>query len=339
MERTTSVLRKAYIPEVVSDVYPDEAPLVDIRIKERHRKKRRGEAKRLTSLVNTIARHSPFGRAVLEDAAKDGYTLLFENQKDSCGFCDKEAKVIALNPALSDELLTATLAHESRHAQQFSRGAEDNFGLFNLQGELMYTRAMEADAETAAAATCHEIRVNSGNGGPWKEFAEDSVKIAQGFIVNAPTPDAPVSDKMLQGAFNGWYQDIPMMTAYEECYIVDTMEYAMRDSAGKMPPYNKKITSGKIVNLFCSDADGKCYWAENTAVLNDKDKLSIAPETYHTAKKFFSVREMRTGEKKDPSLERLKVRFDMSNLGKKVSEKAYSIKFNPRIMANMKRSR
>lgn len=340
MERTSSVLKKAYGPKNTSVNYPNEAPLIDIQIQGRKGKRRYNDEKRLTSFINTIARHSPFGRAVLEDAAKDGYTLIFENQKDSCGFCDKESRIIALNPALSDELLTATLAHESRHAQQFARGAEDAFGVFNLRSELMYTRAMEADAETAAAATCHEIRINSGNAGSWKEFSEDSVEIAADFVRAAPSADSPVTDKMLQGAFNGWYRDIPMMTAYEDGYVVDTMKFAMRNTKDEMPPYDKTAESGEIVNMFCSNAAGKCYWAENPDVLNDKDKLSIDPATYHAAKLFFKVREMKTGVKPDPTLETLKVRFDLENSDQqlKQSAQAFSIKgpkLNPRVITNL----
>lgn len=344
MERTSSVLKKAYGPKNTSVDYPNEAPLVDIQIQGRKGKRRYNDEKRLTSFINTIARHSPFGRAVLEDAAKDGYTLIFENQKGSCGFCDKESRIIALNPALSDELLTATLAHESRHAQQFARGAEDAFGVFNLRSELMYTRAMEADAETAAAAICHEIRINSGNAGPWKEFSEDSVEIAADFVRAAPSADSPVTDKMLQGAFNGWYRDIPMMTAYEDGYIVDTMKFAMRNTKDEMPPYNKTAESGEIVDMFCSNAAGKCYWAETPDVLNDKDKLSIDPATYHAAKLFFKVREMKTGVKPDPTLETLKVRFDLENPDQqlKQSAQAFSIKgpkLNPRVITNLAHTR
>lgn len=344
MKRTSSVLKKAYGPKNTSVSYPNETPLVDIRIQGRRGKKRNNDEKRLISFINTIARHSPFGRAVLEDAAKDGYTLVFENQKDACGFCDKESKIIALNPVLSDELLTATLAHESRHAQQFARGAEDAFGVFNLRSELMYTRAMEADAETAAAATCHEIRINSGNAGPWKEFSEDSVEIAADFVRAASSADSPVTDKMLQGAFNGWYRDISMMTAYEDGYIVDTMKFAMRNTKDEMPPYDKTVESGEIVNMFCSNAAGKCYWAENPDVLNDKDKLSIDPATYHAATMFFKVREMKTGIKPDPSLETLKVRFELEKPDKQFkSAQAFSIKgpklINPQVITNLMRSR
>ena len=305
-----------------------ETPDIDIAIKGRRGKKGASDEKRLISFVNTIARNSPFGRAVLEDAAKDGYTLIMENQEDSCGFCDKGSKIIALNPQLSDSLLVATLAHESRHAQQFSRGAEDRFGVFNVKSEIMYTRAMEADAETAAAATCHEIRVNSGNAGPWNDFSADSVIIAAGFMAAAPSKDAPINDKMLQGAFNGWYKDVPMMEAYEEGYIVDVMREAAKGPKEAMPAYDQKANSEEIVNLFCSNAEGKCYWADKPQVLEERDKLSIAAGTYNSAKMFFNVRKMKTGKEPDSSLEEMKVRFDFfEEYGKaRETQSSYSIK-------------
>lgn len=307
--------------------YPDEAPEIDIRIKGRKGKNRDVDEKRLTHFVNTIARNSPFGRAVLEDAAKDGYTLVMENQSDSCGFCDKSGRVIALNPVLSDSLLIATLAHEGRHAQQFSRGAEDEFGVFTLKGEVMYARAMEADAETAAAATCHEIRLNSGNNGPWKAFSEDSVEIANAFMNVAPSREAPINDNMLQGAFNGWYKDISMMEAYEEGYIVDVMQNAMRGRKEMMPKYDREVKSEDVVNLFCLNAKGECYWANNPQILNERDKLSISADTYNVAKTFFEVREMRTGKKPDPSLEEMNVRFDIFQKKKEAENvQAFSIK-------------
>lgn len=326
MERPLSVKKKYHANNVTPD-YPKEAPLVDIEVKGRKGQRKESDEYRLISLINAIARSSAFGRAVLEDAAKDGYTVVMENQRGSCGFCDEQQKVIALNPVLSDDLLVATLAHEARHAQQFSRGAESAFGVFNLKSELMYTRAMEADAETAAAATCHEIRVNTGNEGPWKAFSEDSVEIAAGFMRAAPTQDAALNDKMLQEAFNGWYQDIAMMTSYEESYIVDTMKYGIKRQT-RMPAYDKSVESKEIVSLFCSNAEGKCYWENNKDVLNDKEKLSIDPMTYNMAKMFFKVREMRSGQKPDPTLETLPVRFDVNDEGKssKKEQRAFSIR-------------
>ena len=274
--------------------YPDEKPLVDIQIVGRPGKKcGPADVKRLTHLVNTIAENSPFGRAVLEDAAKAGYTLTMEKQKDTCGFCEAGSAMIVLNPSMDDGLLVATLAHESRHAQQFIRGATAEYG------------ALEADAETAAAATCHEIRVNSGNAAPWNSFAEDSVDIAEGFMNAAPDPESPVTDKMLQGAFEGWYKDVDMMEAYE-ADITDVMQEMMEDE--DFAPYDEKLKSSDVVNLFCHNAAGKCYWADRPDVLENADKLSIAPETRDVAEEYFAKREKLTGEKPDPSLNTLKVR-------------------------------
>lgn len=286
----------------------DEKPLVDIAVCGRDNRFKKGDERRLVKFINTIAENSPFGRAVLEDAAKGGYTLIMENQKGTCGYCDKETRILSLNPRLTDELLIATLAHEGRHAQQFVNGGDDRFGVFNLKSELMYQRAMEADAESAAAATCHEIKINSGNAGPWNDFADDSVEIAQAFAKAARKPDAKVSDKMLQAAFNAWYTDIDMVEGYEEGYITDVMNEAMRGPKNRMPRYSKQANSADTVRLFCRNADGKCYWADNPDVLENEDKLSICAKTYKVAKKFFAVREMKTGRVPDPTLETLKVR-------------------------------
>lgn len=286
----------------------DEKPLVDIAVRGRDNRFKKSDEKRLVKFVNAIARHSPFGRAVLEDAAKGGYTLIMESQKGTCGYCDKESKILSLNPRLTDELLVATLAHEGRHAQQFVNGGDDRFGVFNLKSELMYQRAMEADAEAAAAATCHEIKVNSGNAGPWNDFADDSVEIAAAFRKAARKPDAKVSDKMLQAAFNAWYTDIDMVEGYEEGYVTDVMKDAMVGPKNRMPRYSKQANSADTVQMFCRNAEGKCYWADNLNVLENEDKLSICAKTYKVAKKFFAVREMKTGRAPDPTLETLKVR-------------------------------
>ena len=289
---------------------------IDIKIEGRKGSKNDADKKRLTGFVNTIARYSPFGRAVLEDAAKDGYTLVMENQEDSYGFCDKATKIIALNPNASDDMLIATLAHESRHAQQFSRGASDEYKAFDLKSGVMLSRAMEADAEAASAATCHEIRINSGNDGPWREVVEATRTIAMGFAAATPSMNAPVSDAMLQGAFNGWYKDAWMMEAYERAYFIDEMRQSMKEEK-LLPAYDGKLSSEEIVTMFCSGVDGKCYWADRPKVLEEPERLEIAMSTRNVAKKFFEVRQMRDGKAPDPSLDELDIRGDFSRKNRK----------------------
>ena len=295
---------------------PAEKPEIDIKIEGRKGRHNDADKKRLTGFVNTIARHSPFGRAVLEDAARDGYTLVMENQKDSYGFCDKPTKIIALNPNASDDMLIATLAHESRHAQQFSRGATDDYKAFDMKSGIMLSRAMEADAEAASTATCHEIRVNSGNDGPWREVVEATRTIAMGFAAATPSLNAPVSDAMLQGAFNGWYKDAWMVEAYERAYFIDEMRQSMKEEK-PLPAYDKKLSSEEIVAMFCSGVDGKCYWADQPKVLEAPEKLEIAMATRNVAKKFFDVRQMRDGMAPDTSLDELDIRGDFSRKNRK----------------------
>lgn len=294
---------------------------------------------RLVKFINTIAENSPFGKAVLEEAAAAGYTLCFEQQKDSCGFCDPDSKMIVLNPTLPDNLLIATLAHESRHAQQFCRGASAEFGQYNVKSEVMYTRAEEADAETAAAATCHEIRINGGIEGPWKAFSSDSVEIANEFMKVAPSKDAPVSDKMLQAAFNGWYKATDMVEAYEEGYIQDVMNEAVQYKEEASYPYSKKISSTEIVTMFCQNADGKCYWENNKEVLNEKEKLAVCANTIVACDKFFTTRNKRYGTELDNSYLDMPVR-DLHNLPAKTrhhKEVANSNKpVNPTLVAKIK---
>ncbi|MCQ2914461.1 MAG: hypothetical protein MJ247_04630 [Alphaproteobacteria bacterium] len=270
---------------------------------------------RMVGIINTIAQNSPFGKAVLQEACDNGYSLAFEAQEESCGFCDPENKAIVLNPSMDNDLLIATLAHEARHAQQFVRGATQEFGKYNLKSELMYTRATEADAETAACATCHEIRVNSGIDGPWNAFAEDSEEIAMGFVNATEDVNQPVNDNMLRAAFNGWYKATDMVEAYEESYIQDTMKSATKYKEEGEYPYSDSITSAEIVKCFCSNAKGECFWNNNLNVLEEPEKVAMSAATFDAADKYNKIRENRYGTPKDDSYLDLPVR-DPQNLSK-----------------------
>ena len=97
--------------------YKEEKPEIDIKLKGS-----KNERKRLTALINTIVQNSPTGKRLLQDAAGNGYSLDFLVQSNSFGSCDRERKRVHLNPTFDDNKLIATLAHETRHAQQHQRG-------------------------------------------------------------------------------------------------------------------------------------------------------------------------------------------------------------------------
>lgn len=264
------------------------------------------EIPRMVNLIDTIANNSEFGRAVLEDAAANGYGITFEYMS-ACGYCEKDSKTIALNPTLSDDLLIATLAHESRHAQQFVHGANDDFGMMNLKSEIMNTRAEEADAETAAAATCFEMKKN-GIDGPWKAFSSDSPEISSEFLKASDEKSAQVTDKMLQAAFNGWFMDTKTVEAYERSYYQDVMDTAMDKGKEFKYPYDKEFSSKEIVTMFCHNAKGECYWNDNQDVMNEPEKLTVCAKTINIADEFFRTREEKNGTAMDDSYLQLPVR-------------------------------
>ena len=128
-----------------------------------------------------------------------------------------------------------------------------------------------------------------------------------------PDAKAPVSDKVLQKTFNGWYQDEIIVEGYEEGYIQDVMNDAMKDKSEADLPYQGAVSSKEIVSKICLNAKGECYWADNLGVLEDPEKLSLCAASVNTADKFFKLREVRTGMKPDTSYKSMPVR-DPENL-------------------------
>ena len=93
--------------------------------------------------------------------------------------CDESTKRIALNHLYGDGKLTATLAHEARHAQQYANGLPYEFLQYDIATELKMWRAAEADAEATAALCGLEIRAATGKSTVFDKFAGSSMKIAR----------------------------------------------------------------------------------------------------------------------------------------------------------------
>lgn len=297
----SSVLAKVFSSKLVRGAYPDEKPAVDFQMEGSAQ-----ERKRLSSMINRVAKASPFGKTVLETAAKGGYTLAFATSGISvAGSCCEKKKTILLNPFYSDSRLLTTLVHESRHAEQFIHGADSDFGKRTVKSELMYFRAMEADAEAAAAVSAYEMKEN-GDGASWRKFRSESPDMA--YSLSAVALNAGrTTDRMLAAAFKGWYENKPIKDAYEESYIVETMDSAMKAKKEAEYPYDREETSSGIVNMVCRGENG-CYFKDNPDVLEHPDRLDISASTASKAAHFFAVREMRTGMKPDTSFDKLPVR-------------------------------
>ena len=300
----SSILAKAFSSKLIRGAYEEEKPEIPLEIKGSHQ-----EVKRLTHMVNRIARTSPVGKSILEEAAKAGFSLSFEVQLGSIGYCSEEKKAIVLEPMFSDDRLIGTLVHEGRHAQQFTNGADEKFGQRTIKSELMYFRAMEADAQACAAVSIMEMKEN-GDKKPWNAFGGDDASIARRLHSFEKSGKTEQISEMLDAAFGGWYLDNLTKEAYELAYIVKPMSKAMKKKKEKDMPYNKVETSEEIAELVCRGPKG-CYLS-NKKCLEDENKLDISASTYNRVDHFFKVRKERTGMAPDTSYQGLKTRLPLS---------------------------
>lgn len=284
------------------------------------------EKRRLTHLVNTLAQ-SPLGKMQLENAAKEGYTIAFEYMDGaygSCG-CDKE-KCIALNPVFSDKTLISTLAHESRHALQYSRGLPPNFLQYDIATEAKMWRAAEADAEASAAFCSLEIGAATGDTSVWKGFANRNYKTgkAMAAVLFGDESLDRLQEKqpeIMRTAFKNWYEDSMIVDIYENGYLYSRLSDSLDRSAAKRAedyekyPLDKSLTSAEIVQKYCRVSNGECYFKDNPDVLDGNTEMNgITEETRRAADRFFKLREKETGKAPDTSYKNLPSRFHLSGL-------------------------
>ena len=297
---------------VLRGFYKEEKPEIDIKLKGS-----KNEKKRLTALVNAIAKNSPTGRKLLEDAAQNGYALDFAVQRNSFGSCSRDKKRIHLNPTIDDEKLIATLAHESRHAQQHQRGVPE-FYTTDFATEVRLRRATEADAQAAAAQVALEIRAATKDESVWRAFAQTAPVIAA--TVMKPSIEKPLGmvvddqSSTMQDAFKGWFDQSAMMTVYEMRYLREPMRSIEmqpvwgRISAFKEMPFSDHMTSRQIVETICATNKGDCYFKHDPHILNEPRMCAVTPETKAVANRFFEMRRDITGKAKDASVKTLPTR-------------------------------
>lgn len=308
----TSFLEKFFSSPLIRGFYKEEKPVIDVKLDGN-----KNEQLRMTALINEIANNSPSGRKILEDAAKAGYSFGFATQLGSYGFCSEEDKIIRLNPMKRDAKLIATLAHESRHAQQHLRGNPTKFCTFDVATELKLRRATEADAQAAAAQVALEIRAATQSDKVWRAFEQSDSDITRN--VEKPSVFKPVSyvvensEKTMRDAFKGWFNNWKIIDAYEQGYLYGHLMQAERlsDPAEiknlfEEKPFNGHKTSAEVLQMVCVSDKGTCYFADDLDVMDQDVRMcGLCKETRTAADAFFRKREEVTGQKPDTSYQDL----------------------------------
>lgn len=293
---------------------------------------------RLSHIVNTVAKGSPFGKKILQDACDAGYSLAMEHMFGALGACEPEHKKILLNPSMPNEDLIATLVHEARHAQQDIRAPWlTERGNSEFSTELKLYRAAEADAEAAAVAACYEIKQNTGNNAPYSASADRDALIVSAFAAQAGS-STKVTSAMLRAAFNGWFENQPITEEYERSYLVDEMNAVVKSGDFSKMKGNQSLSSRQIVETYCTDADGNCYWSTDPDVMEDREKLSVGSKTRKSAEKFYQARLEKTGREIDATYADLKVRGGVLSAGegKSLLKQAFSKEYRQTFVRDLK---
>ena len=247
-----------------------------------------GRRYRLEALIDRIAKQSPAGKALLEEAAKHcSLCLSDELPDDRLGAADREEGVIYLNMNKSDEALITTLLHEARHACQFANGCA-SFGknVLTVKSQLMHDRAMEADADAAAGVIAFEM-AEKGDKVVFETFAKKRPETAKAIVGHAAKDPASSSNDLTEAAFKGWYDSEAMKSAYEKAYLCDALtEIMCRDDVPA--PLNVALSGKDVAKLACLGG-----YLKDPSVLESGRYCDISPKTAAVVDKFADVAKLR----------------------------------------------
>lgn len=157
----------------------------------------------MTDMINEIAEKSPLGKAILEEASKNG-TIVRMTQGTSGvnGSFEAASKTICLSRNSTFDRQLTTLVHEARHAgQRANQTAEVRLGVYSVRTNLMHMQLAEADAVACSLGVADEMKRN-GNARAWNAIVLNYRPIADIFARKMKKDG--LSDA-LQSAALGWF--------------------------------------------------------------------------------------------------------------------------------------
>lgn len=263
------------------------------------------EKRHLVELINRIAENSPLGKAVLEEAAKTGCTLMMSSElrETTAGTANREKNIIYLNRRRPDEKLVTTLVHECRHVCQFANGcAKEEKGELDILSSVMQDRAMEADADAAAGVAAFQM-AQKGDKEVLNAFAQCRPSVTAALHCETKNrPDAS-QDALMKAAFGAWYSNNPLKTAYEDSYYCKPLNAVMLRRGESSWSCGKSLSCEEISKRACLGG-----YLTDPSVLKSKDFCDLSEHTVQLLDKFFDVRQMRCGLPADKSYKNCPVR-------------------------------
>lgn len=245
----------------------------------------REEQKRLRQIVDEIANNSPFGKEMLETAAKAGYTLSMKFMHETVYDADLSSKKITLNSDFRKEDLIAGMIRTCRDVQRSENGAKryDMFSL-NVKSAVMVSRAVLADSDARVALTLTQMKEN-GAGDAYEKFSEKNPALYEALEEGRRQG----SDKIgLRAAFDSWYQNADLKTMKERVFLDQPMRDAMRGKDFRGMDFNTDLKSADVIDRICDYKGGRYF--DDANALDDGKYLDICEATKKMADKFFEAR-------------------------------------------------
>jgi len=268
------------------------------------------ECARIKDIAERLSK-SDFAKNSLEIAYKAGYSISFaEGMEDTAGVCNPSTKSITLSANDSDEQNIATLAHELRHAVQFTNGMGARIDLHNIKTQIMMNRAMEADAESCAGISAWELK-EKGDEKPWEIFSKESPLIANAIEEDLEKNNSSMNSEnakksVLTKAFKAWYKNKNLRAAYEKNHVDNLLFLKEKELLGRLP-LNQNIDPEDIINGICVLPNGEKYFKDDAKLISSRNYLSVNLSTHTSFKKIMQERFTLYGLEPDKTIDELPV--------------------------------
>lgn len=278
-------------------VYSEEKPALNIDLTACSKEER----PRMISIVNRLAK-SQQGEEALRIAAEKGYRFGFmSDSRNANGVTNFFAKRILLNPHRTDDKLVGTLCHECRHAVQNDRSSVlKDEKRWDIKSNLLYNRAMEADAQVCAVVACKELE-DLGDAKPYMEFKEKYPEIETAFNQAYIAAGNKITHEVMTKAFEGWYDQDRIKTLYEQGYILrplsDDLKWMKKKANGN--PFDRSVSAEQTIKEITQTKDGN-YFTDDPAILNGGKYMAVAENTMKQMQNYISSRHyLKKGDKSE----------------------------------------
>ncbi|MBR4127107.1 MAG: hypothetical protein IKR09_06005 [Alphaproteobacteria bacterium] len=277
---------------------PVQEPAVDIAIGGKP-----ADQAKMIEVINEMCK-SDAGRVILETAADNGYELKFDKQlakNGRYGEADPYEELCVLNPKNTLAENIVTLAHELRHAHQFTFEELDEayYSEYDTKTMVLKERIMEADAESYGCLVAWELK-EKGNDLCWQDMTAEFPEITTPF--EKTLKETGDMNQARTAAFKGWYDNDERRDSYDETMISCVTAIAPKEFKKKL----KSISAAKFVNAFCSDPEtGDVYFSENPKDLEKGKYITVYEDVKEALIAHHQQREALAGRIPDKSLNAL----------------------------------